>query len=355
METAADASLLRPIGPKAKESRAEVARRSLRSSFVFRVFIFVSTACAFAEPVLVAFPFNDTAFTLQVIVLLVSTCLFFVGVVLSATHMEDELETLPFAVKILESFDGEVFTELLLLGIGWICIYQIPGLGVLRCLRVFRYLWYIEIFDIRRGSIFFGISHASRLCIVYLEKLYEELFTSRSKGAVVVLGIFFYMSYIFGIMFYTITQGMGNVVGCDTIVHCMWVMIRLSLYDQDGFNYVFSLFDTKYRALTVLLIIYMCITAMIFLNGLIGIFGDAFYVVVREVDPDEDDMPHPEGGRFRDSYNGGAVDTAAVRELTESSRNIEVMLLSLAQDNQLLRAELKSLKAEFDQLSKNSS
>lgn len=341
------------------ESRADAARRLLTGRWYYNLFLFLSTLCAFAEPVLIAFPTQPTLVAVQLYVLAASSGLFFVGVALTAAFIHDEHESLPLLVRVFDVFDGEVFMELLLIGLGWICIYNAPGLAAFRCFRVFRYLWYFELLSIKRGNVFFFVAHASRLCVVYLQKLYEELFTSRSKGAVVVLGIFFFMAYVYGVVFWTITRDWSETRACDTLVHCMWVMMRLTFYDNEGLDFVKVMLDSESKGYAVLLLMYMCITAMIFLNGLIGIFGDAFYVVFKEVDPDEGG-PIPgglRGSREVNSINAvaagpgagaatGFKDSAAMGALVDSSRNVEVMLLALAQDNQALRADLRALRAE---------
>eukprot|EP01035_Chromulina_nebulosa_P018063 gene18063-23710_t len=53
-------------------------------------------------------------------------------------------------------------------------------------------------------------------------------------------------------------------------------MLRLSFYDGTGFDFLTAVIDSKFGGFAVLLIIYLCFSAMILLNGLIGIFGMAF-------------------------------------------------------------------------------
>jgi hypothetical protein len=70
-------------------------------------------------------------------------------------------------------------------------------------------------------------------------------------------------------------------------------MMRLSLYDGTGFDYLTAIIQAELPGLAVLLIAYMCFNAMILLNGLIGVFGSAFNVSQAEIegrgDDDDDD------------------------------------------------------------------
>jgi len=98
--------------------------------------------------------------------------------------------------------------------------------------------------------------------------------------------IFFYTIYIFGVLFFVEFQqpwAVGIQTGtpslnyvCDSIRHCYITLMRLSFFDGNGFDFLTSLSNSGQSGLAFLAIVYMIMTATIFLNGLIGIFGDAF-------------------------------------------------------------------------------
>ena len=335
------------------ESRVNLARRRLLYHPLFKLWLICAAGLALSEPILVAFPSDSSVAYAQFIVLIASTVLFVVGILFTAAAIDDSEEPTPAWLKIIETFNGEVLLELLLLCEGWIFILTSPGLAALRCFRVFRYLWYFEMMRIRRKNPIYLLYHAARLCVVYIKKLYIEIFTSGSKGALVVLGIYFYMSYILGVVFWLKTRGWVETRQCDTLVHCMWTMMRLTFYDEKGFDFVKVMFDVKYNALVALLILYMCITAMIFLNGLIGIFGDAFYIVFKEVGPDDDNKSQPDGDEDDEEvqrgvhYDTSASSAVTLDELRASNTSFEVMLTSIVAEKMRLKAELKALREQL--------
>eukprot|EP01040_Poterioochromonas_malhamensis_P026958 gene26958-34024_t len=57
-------------------------------------------------------------------------------------------------------------------------------------------------------------------------------------------------------------------------------MIRLSFYDGNGFDFMQTLALEGYSGYTFLIFIYMLLSAVVILNGLIGIFGGAFVSAV---------------------------------------------------------------------------
>jgi len=65
-------------------------------------------------------------------------------------------------------------------------------------------------------------------------------------------------------------------------------MLRLTFWDGSGFDYLKSLMDNGSKELVSLLILYMCVSAMVLLNGLIGIFGGAFQAATVEEDEVEE-------------------------------------------------------------------
>jgi hypothetical protein len=127
-----------------------------------RKFRFWAAVAAFAllEPILCAHARTPTVIALQVIVLAISTFLYFVQIVGVATTEWEKIQ----AVKALGTFgsvfvpksdrqlsmmkvikfftaEGEFLVEGLMLLAGWILIFWHPGLAILRCFRVFRLLW----------------------------------------------------------------------------------------------------------------------------------------------------------------------------------------------------------------------
>ena len=175
--------------------------------------------------------------------------------------------------------------------IGWACIFTSPAIASIRCLRVCRYIWYFELFineeeedefgnPIDLSEETFSLTKACSIGLSYLESIGQELFTQNSKGGVILLGMFFYSSYILAIIcvyydrdFIVTGEGFNT---CGTITQCFIIMIRLACYDGTGFDFLAAVVAKGQGGLALLLFLYLIFNAIIILNGLIGIFGTAF-------------------------------------------------------------------------------
>jgi len=167
----------------------------------------------------------------------------------------------------------------------------------LRCFRIFRFVWYSEFYLARKGHPLYALTFFSHTVLQYLEKIGQELFTTTSKGGIIVLGFFFYMAYVLGVAFWQKTNDVvlmsseggstGLISECDTLPHCFLIMLRLTFFDGSGFDYLKSVMDHGDQGQVTLLILYMCVSAMVLLNGLIGIFGGAFADATEEEEEEE--------------------------------------------------------------------
>jgi len=268
----------------------DVALLSLASRWWFKIYLFISIVLALLEPILVAFP--DDTYYIQVIVLAASSILFLFGYGATMAAMTEG----SLFQRFRDAFLSEVWIEVICFAIGWSLIFRDPGMACMRCFRIFRFVWYSEFYRAKKGSILYPITFLSHIVLQYLEKLGRELFTTDSKGGSVVLGFFFYLAYIFGVSYWQRTQILplnapegGNE--CDTLLHCFFIMLRLTFWDGSGFDFLLSLMNVPGNGgLVALLFLYMCISAMVLLNGLIGIFGGAFASATDEVDKAEETL-----------------------------------------------------------------
>eukprot|EP01119_Soliformovum_irregulare_P002208 TRINITY_DN12496_c0_g1_i1.p1 TRINITY_DN12496_c0_g1~~TRINITY_DN12496_c0_g1_i1.p1 ORF type:complete len:356 (-),score=62.64 TRINITY_DN12496_c0_g1_i1:25-1092(-) len=249
----------------------------------FKIFIITSICFAASEPILIAFP-NETNYA-QKVILAASTMLFIFGYLATMAMMPPDVS---LKKRFRAALFPEVWIEIICLLVGWAFIFEDPALASLRCFRIFRFFWYSEFYRAQRGSPFYALTFFCHMVLQYLERIGRELFTTSSKGGVIVLGFFFYIAYIVGATFWQKThqwdlpaadsdvtaESIGD--GCDTLPHCFFIMLRLSFWDGSGFDYVKTLMDSGSPGLVVLLIVYMCASVMVLLNGLIGIFGNTF-------------------------------------------------------------------------------
>jgi len=272
-----------------EDDLGDQALLELAKHFWFKIFLVISVGLAILEPFLVAFP--ETTYPVQVIVLALSTFLFLFGYVATMVAMPEG----SVLERFKDAFLPELWIEVVCFIIGWSLIFRDPAMAAFRCFRIFRFVWYSEFYRAKKKSLLYPLTFFCHTVLQYLEKLGEELFTTSSKGGLVVLGFFFYMAYIFGCAFFQSTASFplispegGNQ--CDTLPHCFLIMLRVTFFDGSGFDYLKSLIDNGNNDLVALLILYMCISAFVLLNGMIGIFGGAFASATEEVDQAEETM-----------------------------------------------------------------
>lgn len=253
----------------------------------FRTFVTLSTSLSVAEAILIGWDPVGKNIDAQLFILGVSTFLCILGILVTVYYMEDyDISTqshIPIYKRILHAFDILSLTELVLLIWGWVCIFEAPGLAALRCFRLLRMLWYFEFIKSEHDDHFFMLHNTCAICLRYMEKLYLELFSVKSKGASIVLGMFFYSSYIIAVVFWQEidkiqeTEIDENIpTHCNSLKNCFLTVLRLAFYDGDGFDLLRAIANSSKPGLSVLLILYLCLSAMVLLNGLIGIFGGLF-------------------------------------------------------------------------------
>jgi len=272
--------------------------KDLSSRKWFRVYLFFLWGLSFVEAVLVAFKPVGTLFTAQVVVLAASSLLFVFGNTYIVTFVIGKGLSLFEAILALIT-PGETKLEFACFIIGWACIFDHPGLASLRIFRVVRVLWYLELKQGQEGRWFSAVQKGGGLVIKYLERIGGELFSTNTRGGTVVLSIYFYTVYVFAVVYWNEVGKYNasntswfnpntNQYPCNTLNNCFITLMRLSLYDGNGFDFISNLSESHaYRALAALLILYMCFTAITLLNGLIGIFAAAFTADSGDDDDDE--------------------------------------------------------------------
>lgn len=88
---------------------------------------------------------------------------------------------------------------------------------------------------------------AMRLMVQNLESLGMEMFTITGRGGLLLMLIFFYSAFVFGAAYWIETgtdqhNDDHNIPNyCDTFSGCIYVMIRLTFYDGNGFDYGYTI------------------------------------------------------------------------------------------------------------------
>jgi len=274
-----------------EDDPGDQAYLKLSQYFLYKIWLFISICLAMVEPVIIAYP---ETLTIQKIILAVSTGLFVIGYIAVMIAMPEG----GFFFRLRHACLAEVYIEIVCIILGWILLYADPVMAPLRCFRLFRFVWYSEFYPANPENFWYPITFFCHTVLQYLEKIGSELFTTESRGGVIVLGFFFYSAYIMGISFWQATSTLalsspeggpnGTLSECDTAAHCFLIMLRLTFFDGSGFDFVKSIMDYGNGGWAFLLILYMCFSALVLLNGLIGIFGGAFDEATKEDEAEEE-------------------------------------------------------------------
>lgn len=97
--------------------------------------------------------------------------------------------------------DGEATMEFWLLTFGWATIFIDPALSSIRAVRVFRQMYYTQLFNADEASLmsrldvldtiekplrdeqrWFNFTYACQLCLLYMDRLGSEVFSKKSRG-----------------------------------------------------------------------------------------------------------------------------------------------------------------------------
>jgi hypothetical protein len=276
--------------PVFRDSVVVEARKRLSKTRFFKIFVLVSSLMALAEPFLVGYRPEGITYQLQITILTASSATFSIDIIMTAIFYQSpsagsgEARLTPLQI-FLAIFETEVILDAVCIIFGWCTIFTYPGLAALRCFRLFRMLFYFELFRESRPSEggsnkLFSLQKASQLCLVYMKKIVQEVFTQESKGGVVIIAMWLYVSYLVAVVFWTQLHFLesSDDLNCSRLDTCFITMIRLSFYDGNGFDWLQALVTKGYGGYALICFLYMIASAIVLLNGLIGIFGGAFSV-----------------------------------------------------------------------------
>jgi hypothetical protein len=267
------------------ETPIDHARKKLIKTTFFGLFIIISSLLVLAEAILVGFPSHGIAFNLQVFVLVMSTIFFFVGIVLpfSALKSTSFGRADTPSEKLAASFDKDARLEIICLIFGWIFIFQSPGYATLRALRILRYFSYMTLYDSDDDKYYepdyekvITISKYTVLGQNYLYKLAREIGSQASRGGLVILAMYLYVAYLFGVLAYNVNSALSydddSVSDYQSLNDCFLLMLRLTLFDDKGFNYLSFMIGSGRAGYAIILFGFMIFASFILLNSLIGVF-----------------------------------------------------------------------------------
>lgn len=262
---------------------------------IFNIILFITIMLFFTEIILIAFA--RLTYIAQVTLLCLTTISMFVLFFYVFIYVKKIDQTLSTYDALKQAMVSEMYFELFFLLLGWIFLYSNSPFAIFRTFRIIRYLWYSEYYvaDKQSNKLFFYVIFYSHLLLQYIDKTRIEIFTTSTKGAGTILTLYLFISYIFAVAYWQLTRGIlsdlhnvndtDNIESmnhCDTLSHCYLIMIRLTYGDGDGFDYIKSLIDTGHEFYAVVLYIYFLLSAVVFINGLLGIFASSFSNIIVE-------------------------------------------------------------------------
>ena len=131
----------------------------------------------------------------------------------------------------------------------------------------------------------FSLIKAGKLSAFYMEQLFQEFYTQKSMGGILVLTLFFFNAYVVGAIVHFTSRDIVTPEGhpCETLRDCFFVMLRLITYDGTGFDTMQAFIDQADVGIVFLLFLLVIFDGVILINGLIGIFGHTFTTTDEEV------------------------------------------------------------------------
>ena len=348
-----------PITPEKSITITRTARTlDLAGAFCFVILRFLSSTLSVIEVVLVAYHPTGRVLHAQIAILSFSMCVWLIDVISSlccCTLGSD----VPLLQKVRDTIDLPCALDFVLMLFGWGFLFKYPGVAALRCFRIFRVIGYVadeswskhvgggtESMNthvrgdpngvdsassdiVEKGYKFISIRFLARLWCQHLNKIWQEFCTGRSHGFLVIVGLIFFLTYIFAIIFW---KDKGYVMtsdgqSCSSLSTCYLTLLRLIFCDSIGFNYLTALaqedvssYDDPYGSYSeytynssiirsyqrngeglgfaVLLVLYFVTCSAVLLNGIIGIMGDTFL-------PDANESFGDSVGNSRGSMRGG--------------------------------------------------
>jgi hypothetical protein len=238
---------------KAFEKFNEDLRKFSIYCYTHHAFWLLSASLTLLEPILIASEPVKWNILLQRIILGVCTLLFFIQtyaeVCLNWATIENEEKAIntgvPFLNRVYAIFtfyylQGEYVLEVCCFIVGWATIFQRPGFAGLRCYRVFRLLWYYEVECLRTYiySLLGEKYHVQILRVFKVTKFASEallsfatdlfFLTDQTKGALIIMAIFFYSAYVLGAVLWQETAYFSGTY-CQTAGYIMILKLETTM------------------------------------------------------------------------------------------------------------------------------
>jgi hypothetical protein len=112
------------------------------------------------------------------------------------SHFYYDLSGASSSAAFYEALDYPMVIDAAFHAYGLVAIFFIPGMASLRVLRILTFMKYGKylVGEDKSALVRYAV-RSVQVCGDFLDKVAEELFTTKTKGAVVLLGMFFYFAY----------------------------------------------------------------------------------------------------------------------------------------------------------------
>jgi len=160
-----------------------------------------------------------------------------------------------------------------------VCFWLAPGLS---CLRAFR--------SVRVFRMFARIAAVRHMVIIAFKMLenFRKEFTWRGRGGLALLLILLLFMYIFGAAL-TAEVGLDHPEMVGDLPKAMWMTLLIPLFDGEGLAFIRWCADERKYHVLLLCVMNFVLIGFGILNGLIGVFGNAFCIDDEEFDEDVDE------------------------------------------------------------------
>lgn len=278
-------------------SIADEAFIKLTENIIFCVCLLLNIICSIIENILLGLSVN---IYIQYIVLGIVSLLFIITEICHVKYTKKLLNDREVETGILSAYWRallpEKWIEYVTIILGWVLlsIKSTRGVASFRGLRLFRYIWYCKYFvtdSSHRYRIIPYFVFYGHVVLQYFENIRKEIFTRNTKGAVAIFLIFYYLAFIIAVIVKGSITIDEEINPCDTLMHCFFTMLRISFYDGAGFDFIQLLLDSDHQFMATLLFCYLCISSIVLINGLIGIFGSAFSNIAIETVSSQNSSP----------------------------------------------------------------
>ena len=156
-----------------------------------------------------------TRFDLQILVFALSTALELSLPIIVGYHIR--IDNIPLYRKIFSILNRDFLMETILICLGWICLFAFPSYAALRCFRVYFLLRYFNAISPEESTFkpersFMSLSKALRLSLYFVDELFNEFTTEKTKGRTKEFFCFYLLIFILPFYYFTFIFSLASCI-----------------------------------------------------------------------------------------------------------------------------------------------